>query len=134
MDVRAIAMIVAGLVMVGAVLMTLSIMKQSDSAVTVRVRAALRERLASLRFGRMLGRRGIAVETYLDATPADVAKTQMNVCEGCAAVARCDTVLESEGALGDLSFCANAPALDALPLREEAVAANDDAPARRCAG
>lgn len=115
--------------------MTLSIMKQSDSAVTVRVRAALRERLAGLRFGRMLGRRGIAVETYLDHTPADLAKNQMSACEACVAVTRCESTLNSEGAVGDLSFCANAPALDALPHHEEEAAANDDvaAPARRCA-
>ncbi len=136
MDLRTIGLIGSGVLLVVMAWMTLSIMRQADTTVSQRVRKVLRERLAGLRLARMLARRGIATATYIDETPADEAKAQLSACESCAAVVRCESALESPLPLKDISFCANAAALEALTHHSETAAANDEpaAPAARAMG
>jgi hypothetical protein len=125
-----------GVLLVVMAWMTISIMRQADTTVTQRVRAGLRERLAGLRLARMLAKRGIAAETYIEQTVPDTAKAQLSACEACAAVVRCESALESDLPLKDLSFCANAAALEALTHHSETTAANDEpaSATRRVAG
>ncbi len=122
-----IALAACGLLLAGVVWMTVSIMRQSDSAVAVRVRGALARRLEGLRLSRMLARRGVAAETYLDQVASDDARDQMSACEGCAALVRCDSVLDSPAELDDFSFCPNAQVIDSLPRGCATAAANDAA-------
>lgn len=129
MDLRTIGLIGSGLLLVVMAWMTLSIMRQADSTVTQRVRTVLRERLGGLRLARMLARRGISQESYIEQTPPDEAKAQLSACEGCAAVVQCESALASELPLRDIAFCANAAALEALTHHSDTVAANDEPPA-----
>ena len=126
MDFRTIGLVGSGLLLAVVVWMTLSIMRQADSSVTQRVRRALAERLTGLPLVRMLARRGIATDLYLEQTPADEVKAQFTACEGCAVVEHCETALASELPLKDISFCANAEALEALTHHSETAAANDE--------
>ncbi len=114
MDSKTIALAACGLLLAGVVAVTLSIMRQSESTVALRVRAALGRRLAGLRLARMLARRGVAPATYLDEVPAEVARSEMSACENCAAVTRCEVALESPDTPDDFSFCPNDETMSAL--------------------
>ena len=128
LDLRTIGLIGSALLLATMAWMTLSIMRSADTSVTARIRAALRERLSNLRLARMLKRRGIAVSTYVEHTAPDAAKAQLSACEACAAVVQCESALASELPLKDISFCANADALEALTHHSETAAANDEPP------
>ncbi|HMM77232.1 MAG TPA: hypothetical protein PJ986_16110 [Gammaproteobacteria bacterium] len=123
------ALAACGVLLAGVVAITLRIMRQSESAVTLRVRAALSRRLAGLRLGRMLARRGVGAAAYLDHVPADTARRQMSACERCAAVARCDAALEGSSAVADFSFCPNDETVGILSRAR--AAANDEMPRPR---
>lgn len=114
LDSKTIALAACGLLLAGVVAVTLNIMRQSESTVALRVRAALGRRLAGLRLGRMLARRGIGASTYLDGVTPEAARSEMSACETCAVVARCDAALESPAPPADLSFCPNDETMRAL--------------------
>lgn len=114
MDSKTIALAACGLLLAGVVAITLNIMRQSESTVALRVRAALGRRLAGLRLGRMLARRGVSSVTYLDEVPAEVARGEMSACENCAAVTRCEATLESPDTPADWTFCPNDETMSAL--------------------
>lgn len=126
MDVRTIGLVGSAVLLVVMAWMTLSIMRQADSSVTQRIREALRRRLDGLRLKTMLRRRNIATETFIEQTPPDVAKAQLSACEACVAVVQCENALASDLPLQDISFCANAAALEALTHHSETAAANDE--------
>lgn len=133
LDLRTVGLVGSALLLVIMAWMTLSIMRQADSSVTARIRDGLRQRLGGLRLARMLARRGIATEAYIERTTPDAAKAQLAACEGCAAVAQCDNALDSDLPRQDFSFCANAAALEALTHHGDTAAANDEAPSSPCA-
>jgi hypothetical protein len=133
LDLRTAGLVGSALLLVAMTWMTLSIMRQADSSVTTRIRAALRERLGALRLARMLKRRGIGGETFIASAEPDTVKAQLSACESCVAVVQCDNALASELPLKDISFCANAAALEALTHHGDTAAANDEDTPSPCA-
>lgn len=104
------------LLVVGIIAATARIALTGQVAVVARVRSGLREQMKNSRLLRMLGRRGIALQDYLDRSETADIKTQIGVCDTCPQTQRCDTVLANpEPAVDDFSsFCPNAPAIKKL--------------------
>lgn len=109
-----IALAACGALLAGVVALTLNIMRQSESAVSLRVRDALGRRLADLRLGRMLARRDVDTAAYLAGVSPAAARSQMSACEQCAVVARCEAALEAPRPPTDFAFCPNDEAIAAL--------------------
>ena len=87
----------------------------------MKYRAALAERLDTLRLGRMLGTLGIDIDSYLARERVVDIHQQMQRCSECNNVAPCDAGL-ADGTLkpDNIGFCNNEQALQDLVKRKAA--------------
>ena len=106
---------------IGMVAMTVRIALSENSKVLNRIRDALRR----VRMFKMLQKRQVDVQNYLQNTDVSEIRQQIATCESCPSIQTCDTALESnETAINDFSFCPNNPAIEQLqsstaPIQEK---------------
>lgn len=106
---------------IGMVAMTVRIALSENSKVLNRIRDALRR----VRMFKMLQKRQVDVQSYLQNTDVSEVRQQIATCESCPSIQTCDTALESnETAINDFSFCPNNPAIEQLqssapPIQEK---------------
>jgi len=106
---------------IGMVAMTVRIALSENSKVLNRIRDALRR----VRMFKMLQKRQVDVQSYLQNTDVSEIRQQIATCESCPSIQTCDTALESnETAINDFSFCPNNPAIEQLqsstaPIQEK---------------
>ena len=106
---------------IGMVAMTVRIALSENSKVLNRIRDALRR----VRMFKMLQKRQVDVQSYLQNTDVSEIRQQIANCESCPSIQTCDTALESdETAIKDFSFCPNNPAIEQLqsstaPIQEK---------------
>ena len=114
---------------VGIVAMTARITLAENSKVLNRIRDALRR----VRLFRMLQKRQVGVQSYLENTDVSEIRQQIATCESCPSGQTCETALESnETAVNDFSFCPNDAAIaqlqgNAAPTPEKPSAAGGKA-------
>lgn len=97
-------------VVIGAmVVITARIARSENSKVLSRISDALRR----VRMFKMLQKRQVDLQSYLQNTDVSEIRKQIATCESCPSTQACDTALESkETAAGDFSFCPNNPAIE----------------------
>lgn len=106
---------------IGMVAMTVHITLSENSKVLNRIRDALRR----VRLFKMLQKRQVDVQSYLQNTDVSQIRRQIAECESCSSVRTCETALESgETAINDFSFCPNNAAIERLqdskaPIQEK---------------
>jgi hypothetical protein len=116
-------------VVIGIVAMTARIALSENSKVLNRIREALRR----VRMFKMLQKRQVDVQSYLQNTDVSEIRQQIATCESCPSIKTCDTALESnETVINDFSFCPNNPAIEQLqsstaPIQEQPSAAGGKA-------
>ena len=95
----------------GIVAITARIALSENSKVLNRIGEALRR----VRMFKMLQKRQVDVQSYLQNTDVSEIRQQIATCESCPSGETCDTTLESnETAVKDFSFCPNNPAIEQL--------------------
>jgi hypothetical protein len=106
---------------IGMVAITARIALSENSKVLNRIRDALRR----VRMFKMLQKRQVDVQSYLQNTDVSEIRQQIATCESCPSIQTCDTALESnKTAINDFSFCPNNPAIEQLqssapPIQEK---------------
>ena len=106
---------------IGMVAITARIALSENSKVLNRIRDALQR----VRMFKMLQKRQVDVQSYLQNTDVSEIRQQIATCESCPSTQTCDTALESNNAaIKDFSFCPNDPAIDQLqssapPIQEK---------------
>ena len=96
---------------IGMVAMTARITLSENSKVLNRIRDALRR----VRLFKMLQKRQVDVQSYLQNTDVSEIRQQIATCESCSSSQTCETALGSdETAIDDLSFCPNSAAIEQL--------------------
>lgn len=106
---------------IGMVAMTARIALSENSKVLNRIRDALQR----VRMFKMLQKRQVDVQSYLQNTDVSEIRQQIETCESCPIIKTCDTALESkETAVNDFSFCPNNPSIEQLqssapPIQEK---------------
>lgn len=106
---------------IGILAMTARIMLSENSKVLNRIRDALRR----VRLFKMLQKRQVDVQSYLQNTDVSEIRQQIATCESCSSSQTCETALESnETAINDFSFCPNNAAIEQLqsstaPIQEK---------------
>ena len=95
----------------GIVAITAHIALSENSKVLNRIRESLRR----VRMFKMLQKRQVDVQSYLQNTDVSEIRKQIATCESCPSGEICETALESnETAVKDFSFCPNNPAIEQL--------------------
>ena len=96
---------------IGILAMTARVALSENSKVLNRIRESLRR----VRMFKMLQKRQVDVQSYLQNTDVSEIRQQIATCESCPSGETCDTTLESnETAVKDFSFCPNNPAIEQL--------------------
>jgi len=114
---------------IGIVAMTARIALSENSKVSNRIREALRR----VRMFKMLQKRQVDVQSYLQDSDVSEIRQQIATCESCPSIQTCDTALESnETAINDFSFCPNNAAIEqrqssTAPIQEQPSAAGGKA-------
>lgn len=93
---------------VGIIAVTARIALSESSKVSKRILEALQR----VRLFKMLGRRRVDVQAYVQRTDAAQLRQQIATCEACPSASSCDAVLEGGAAAPkDFSFCPNDAAI-----------------------
>lgn len=101
---------------IGLVAVTARITLSESSKVLHRIREALQR----VRLFKMLQKRRVDVQSYLQNTDVSEIRQQIATCESCTSSQTCETVLESqETAIDDFSFCPNSAAIERLRSTSE---------------
>ena len=96
---------------IGIIAMTARITLSENSKVLNRIRDALWR----VRMFKMLQKRQVNVQSYLQNTDVSEIRQQIATCESCPSTQTCDAALESnETTVKDFSFCPNNPAIEQL--------------------
>lgn len=80
-------------------------------------RRELTTRLQRVRLSHALGIFGLDRDRYVHEEPVVDIEKQIDNCDDCAQVDRCDQVMEKESTVDDLDFCPNHDALNAIRNR-----------------
>jgi len=106
---------------IGMVAITVRIALSENSKVLNRIRDALQR----VRMFKMLQKRQVDVQSYLQNTDVSEIRQQIATCESCPSIQTCDTALESNNTTNnDFSFCPNNPVIEQLqssapPIQEK---------------
>lgn len=114
--------LIALILVVTAIRMVIAI--GANFAVGRQVRANLRHRITRLRFGNMIARRGIDLDTYLHEVPMPALESQIRACENCDETGPCTRSKSKRDAEqgSDFDFCPNDAALSEYKMAESKVA------------
>lgn len=94
---------------------TLFVALSGNSEVGGRVRQRLLARVRELPFYRMLLRRKVDPDRFVDAIPTDTLQKEIRNCEACPSGRKCEEVLaQPVDAKNDYSFCPNDPAISEM--------------------
>lgn len=124
-----IGFLLAIVAVIGIVAMTAHIALSENSKVLNRIRDALRR----VRLFKMLQKRQVDVQSYLQNTDVSKIRQQIATCESCPSSQSCETTLQSnDTAINDFSFCPNNAAIEQLqsgaaPIQEQPSAASGKA-------
>lgn len=129
MNYSTIGFLLAIVAVIGIVAMTAHIALSENSKVFNRIRDALRR----VRLFKMLQKRQVDVQSYLQNTDVSEIRRQIATCESCPSSESCETTLQSnDTVINDFSFCPNNAAIEQLqsstvPIRQKSSAAGGKA-------
>lgn len=129
MNYSTIGFLLAIVAVIGIVAMTAHIALSENSKVLNRIRDALRR----VRLFKMLQKRQVDVQSYLQNTDVSEIRRQIATCESCPSSESCETTLQSnDTVINDFSFCPNNAAIEQLqsstvPIRQKSSAAGGKA-------
>ena len=114
---------------IGMVAMTARIALSENSKVSNRIREALRR----VRMFKMLQKRRVDVQSYLQTTDVSEIRQHIATCGSCSSTQACETALGSqETAINDYSFCPNSAAIERLRSSTSEVQNEPQPSAIRC--
>lgn len=129
MNYVAIGFLLVIVAVIAMVAMTARITLSENSKVLNRIRDALRR----VRLFKMLQKRQVDVQSYLQNTDVSEIRKQIATCESCSSSQRCEVALRGdETAIDDFSFCPNSAAIQRLRSGASEVQNEPQAPATRC--
>ena len=110
MDYFAIGFVLVVVAVIGLVAMTARIALSENSKVLNRIRDALE----GVRLFKMLRKRQVDVQNYLQDTDVSEIRRQIATCEACPSSQSCEAALKGNDIVNDFSFCPNNAAIEEL--------------------
>lgn len=121
MDTSNVVLLIGILVVLGIVGATVVMTISGSVSVGKRVREGLIGRVRQLPLYRMLSKRKIDLDDYLESAGADEVKAQIDACQECEHQQECEEALESKDNQDtDYSFCPNEPEIEKLKQKTAA--------------